>query len=122
MCYIEEVKTGDILHIEDNKTGKFDERKNEEYMEQCELYGAAGLARMPTVYEATAQLLYSDLGTKWPANIPMVWRVDELAKLKKLWEKRFRPMLNDTRFSPRPGYYCSYCDFSKKRGGPCKVG
>jgi PD-(D/E)XK nuclease superfamily protein len=120
VCHIEEVKKhGDILHITDNKSGRFDDRKNEEYQQQLELYGAAGLARMPTVIEATARLLYSDLGMSFPTGHPMRWRVDELPTLKATWNKRVKPMFNDTRFAPRPGPQCRYCDFAKARNGPC---
>lgn len=121
VCRIEEVKKyGDIVHITDNKSGKYSPYKNEEYIEQLELYGTAGMARMPTVIEATARLLYSDLGVTFPAGKPMSWRIDALPALKKTWEKRFKPMQNDTRFAPKPNFGCRYCDFSKEKGGPCK--
>jgi len=110
---------GDILHIRDNKSGKFDERKAIEYQEQLELYGAAGFCKYPTVQAVDAQLIYSDLGILHP-KVPMKFSVDELPLLQRAWEKRVRPMMNDRRFPPRPGYYCRWCDFSKARGGPCK--
>jgi hypothetical protein len=117
---IEETKRGDILHITDNKTGKFDLRRAEDYVEQLQLYGAAGFARMPTVTQVTARLLYTDLGITYPETTPLVWDTKQGAKLRDIWNKRVRPMLNDTRFPPRPGYYCRWCDFSKAKGGPCK--
>lgn len=120
VCRIEETKVGDILHITDNKTGKFDDRRNEEYTEQLELYGAGGMARMPTVTKATARLLYSDLGVTFPSGPPMSWTMKELEGLKKLWGKRVKPMFNDTRFNPKPGFYCRWCDFAKDKGGPCR--
>jgi hypothetical protein len=122
VCYVVEgtkKAPGDILHIKDNKTGKFDDRKLEEYKIQLELYGAAGLALMPTVAAATAQLIYSDLGILHPKE-PMVFNADQLEQLQKTWEKRVRPMFNDKKFATRPGYYCRWCEFSKAKGGPCK--
>jgi len=111
---------GDIFHMKDNKTGKYDERKVEEYKCQLELYGVAGLSRMPTVTSVTAQLVYSDLGILYPADAPIVFPREQLEGLRKIWTNRVRPMFADRRFSPRPGYYCRYCEFSKTKGGPCK--
>ena len=44
----------------------------------------------------------------------------DLVPLKKSWEKRVKPMLNDTKFAPKPSYLCKWCDFSADKGGPCK--
>lgn len=112
-------KPGDVLEIRDQKTGKFNDRKAEEYKMQLELYGTAGLARMPTVTEVTAQLIYSDLGVLHPAE-PMRFNMEQLGALQKLWNGRVKPMFAERRFAPRPGHYCSYCEFSKSKGGPCK--
>lgn len=120
VCNIEERKTGDALHIIDNKSGKFDLRRAEEYTEQLQLYGTAGFARMPTLEEVTAKLLYTDLGISYPETKPLVWNRAQALKLRAIWDKRITPMFNDTRFAPRPGIYCRWCDFSKAKGGPCK--
>lgn len=117
--WIEEGKSFDILHIRDNKTGKMRDYKNEEYMMQLDLYGCAGLTLLPTVDKVTTQLLYSDMGTVYPDK-PQIFTRDELNALQKRWEKRVKPMLVDTRFAPRPGRQCHYCDFAKKNGGPCR--
>ncbi len=119
MQWIEEGKNFDTLHIRDNKTGKFREEKAEEYMQQLELYGVAGLTMLPTVNKVTTQLLYSDLGIIHP-DAPAIFTPDQLLGLQKTWVKRVKPMMNDTRFSPKPSRVCSYCDFSKKKGGPCR--
>lgn len=116
---VEEGRNADTLHIKDNKTGKFRDEKNEEYQLQLELYGVAGLVKMPTVATVTAQLLYSDLGIVYPEQ-PTVFTTDDTERLKALWNKRVKPMFADTRFAPRPSKKCYYCEFSKKRGGPCK--
>lgn len=119
VCYIEEGKAGDVLHIKDNKTGKFSQYKNEEYAEQLDLYGTAGLTLMPSVTKVTAQLLYSDLGIVHPSQ-PAVYLVGDLQKMQKAWDKRVRPMMNDKRFAPRPNRGCEWCEFSKAKGGPCR--
>lgn len=124
VSYVDTEKVGrgeyiDTLHIKDNKTGKFNDRKAEEYEQQLELYGVAGLTLMPTVSRVTAQLLYSDIGVLHPAE-PAVYTQDQLAALQATWNKRVTPMFRDVRFPPRPGYYCRWCDFSKAKGGPCR--
>ena len=107
------------LHIKDNKTGKYDDRKVEEYKLQLELYGVGGLAKMPTVQIATAQLIYSDLGILHPEK-PMTFTRAQFEPLKKKWVQRVKPLFADKKFAPRPGYYCRWCDFAKVKGGPCK--
>lgn len=119
VAWVEQTRNADTLHIRDQKTGKHDERKYEEYQLQLDLYGVAGLSRMPTVDVVTTQLMYSDLGKLHPESPSMYKRVD-LSKMQAAWEKRIRPLLNDTRFSPRPGAYCRWCDFAKAKGGPCR--
>jgi hypothetical protein len=119
VCWIAETKAEDVLHIKDNKTGKFRPNKNEEYLHQLNLYGTVGLAYMPTVAKVTTQLLYSDLNLAYPKE-PTVFTRAQLATMQKHWEKLVKPMFNDRRFAPKPGYYCTYCDFSKSKGGPCR--
>jgi hypothetical protein len=43
-------------------------------------------------------------------------------KLKALWDQRIAMMLRDEFCAPKPSYQCNWCDFSKKRGGPCRFG
>lgn len=123
ISWVETTKIGkaynDVLHIRDNKTGRLRDDKAEEYMLQLDLYGTAGLALMPTVSSATAQLLYSDIGQIYPET-PTVFPREKLESMQREWERRVRPMFADRRFAPRPGYYCRWCDFSKAKGGPCK--
>jgi len=44
---------------------------------------------------------------------------------RKVWAwhltQRLETMANDRHFAPRPGHYCHWCDFSKRKGGPCTV-
>jgi len=118
--YIESIQRKDWLRIIDNKTGRYRLEKYEEYQEQLHLYGVAGLARMPTVVGVSAQLYYSDEGIVYPKDGPVVFERRELEMMKKVWEKKLKPFFNDRKFTPKPGYYCQWCDYSKKKGGPCK--
>ena len=43
-------------------------------------------------------------------------------KLKLLWNDRIRQMQRDEFCAPKPSFACIWCDFSKKKGGPCRFG
>lgn len=112
---------GETLIISDWKTGKFRAEMNEEYVEQLELYALAALILMPHLSEVRPRLVYVDSGTIYPpADKPLVFVRADVPKLKKLWEKRTKAMMNDIRFSPRPNDKCRWCHFSKSKGGQCK--
>lgn len=109
----------------DWKTGKFYESKNEEYIEQLELYALAALLVYPQIDEVRPRLVYADLGVVYPdPDEPLVFTRADIEPLKRLWAKRTRPMLNDTKFAPRPGDYCKRCFHRKGNaangGGQCK--
>lgn len=108
------------FNVRDGKSGKFNEYKNEEYKLQLDLYAAASIARYPDSKIVTAQLLYTDLGITYPDEEPIVYTAKEAIAAQKQWDKRVKPMFNDKTFAPRPGKYCSWCPFSKSKGGPCK--
>lgn len=117
------------LHValRDNKTGSVDKRTGKlklddtpKYMEQLDLYGAAAIARFPTAQTISSALWFTDLGTEFPLDGPAVISADDARKAQVRWTKRFKPMMADKTFKPRPGNYCNYCHFSKKRGGPCR--
>lgn len=109
----------------DWKTGQFRDEKNEEYVEQLELYALAAMLIHPHVDEVRPRLAYVDQGVVYPdPEEPLVFKRADVPALKKLWEKRTRAMLNDTKFAPRPGNYCRYCYYRKGNaangGGQCK--
>lgn len=109
----------------DWKSGRFYEEKNEEYVEQLELYALAAMVVYPHIDEVRPRLVYADIDVVYPdPDKPLVFTRDDIEPLKKLWAKRTRPMLNDTRFAPRPGNYCTRCFHRKSNaangGGQCK--
>ena len=127
----------DDLDITDWKTGKFREEKNEEYVEQLELYALAGLLLHPHVKSVRPRLVYLDVPTVYPTpglkrtphsepEKELVYTRDDIPKLKKLWEKRVKPMFTDKRFAPKPNSNCVWCFYGQagiaKKGGPglCK--
>lgn len=103
------------VRVIDHKTGKLKEYA--EYENQLELYGMAGLLTVPIATESLAELAFIDHGKIVPC-LDSVKAVD-LPKLKKKWEAKVKPMLNDTVFAPRPSNACRWCHFRKANGGPC---
>lgn len=111
----------DVMVISDWKTGKFRPEMNDEYIEQLELYALAALILHPHLKEVHPRLVYLDTGTIYPnPEEPLVFTQKDVPKLKKTWEKRTKPMLNDKSFAPRPNDKCKWCHFSKSKNGPCK--
>jgi hypothetical protein len=80
------------------------------------LYGLGGMLKYPHVKVVHTHLWYLDSGNP----ITITYDAKELPKLRESWNKKVTPMLNDTRFSPKPGNHCRWCTFSKTKGGPCK--
>lgn len=107
-------KTGGL----DKKTGAV--RAHPKYEEQLEIYGVAVLCTEPQIDKVEAQLVFVDAT---PPNNPIVTAPTlfrkSLEKLKKKLEGRIKPMMSDTVFAPRPGYYCGWCSYQKSKGGPC---
>jgi RecB family exonuclease len=114
------------LRIRDWKTGKFRPELNEEYMEQLELYALAALLLHAHIERVIPELDYLDQGITYPeAGKELVFTRADIPRLKKLWEKRTKAMMNDTTFAPRPNDKCRWCFFGqsgKAKGGPgsCK--
>jgi RecB family exonuclease len=118
-------KKDGIIDIIDWKTGKF--RPNEtavEYLEQLELYAVGALTLFSDAEQVSPQLMYLDAQLSYP-DPPQVYTQADLIKLQRAWEKRVKPMMLDTRFTPRPNDKCVWCWFGqsgKSKGGPgiCK--
>lgn len=108
-----------VLSVRDSKTGKFRENQVDEYMLQLDLYAASGIAQFPQVDEIDVQLLYTDLGIRYP-EAPVVYTAAEALAAQKEWNKRVKPMLADRTFKPTASIQCNWCPFSRKKGGPCK--
>lgn len=114
------------LRIRDWKTGKFRPELNEEYMEQLELYALSALLLHEHIERVIPELDYLDEGSVYPPKgEEFVFTRADIPRLKKLWEKRVKAMMNDTTFAPRPNDKCRWCFFGqsgKAKGGPglCK--
>jgi len=109
-----------VIHLKDNKTGKFREQDNDKYVMQLELYTAGGAGMFPSAKGFTSELVYTDLGISYPPTEPMSYTMSEAKKLQKDWDKRFGRMVADETFRPKPGFYCSWCPYTKSKGGDCE--
>ena len=115
--------TGKHLNIIDWKTGKFSPQWNvQDYERQLELYSLGALTlfghEIPDIV-VTPKLVYLDAGIVYPEK-PKTYTMENLSTLRKTWEIRVRPMMNDRVFAPNPGRLCSWCAFAKDKGGPCR--
>lgn len=119
-------ESDEVLIITDWKTGKFRVEMNEDYVEQLELYALAALLLHPHIEQVKPRLAYTDQGMMYPEpGQELVFTRADLPKLKKLWEKRTKAMMNDKLFAPRPNDKCKWCWYGQSKkatGGPglCK--
>lgn len=111
--------------ITDWKTGKFRADNIEDYIEQLELYALAALLLHDHIEKVIPRLAYTDEGKYFPEpGKEKVYTRADIPKLKKLWEKRVKAMMNDTIFAPKPNRFCNWCHFRASNkangGGQCK--
>lgn len=120
------------LNVIDHKTGKYSPQYNlQEYVLQVELYALSALIVhaavgpklrvIPRLHFLDHEIIYPEPGSKEEK----VYTPADLPRLKKEWEARTRPMLNDKTFAPKPNSMCRFCwhgQDGKKKGGPgiCK--
>lgn len=117
----EETNDG-LLIIHDWKTGKFRPDKNEEYVEQLELYALSAFFMYDHIEVVMPRLVYLDEGTIFPEpksadEAALTFTRDDIPKLKATWEKRVKVMLNDRVFAPRPNNLCRWCHYRKSNAG-----
>lgn len=120
---------GDVLVIYDWKTGKFRPDKNEEYVEQLELYALSAFFMYDHIKTVQPRLVYLDEGVVFPEKgtadaYKLTFSRDDIESLRKKWEKRVKPMLTDKVFAPRPNNLCRWCHYRKSNaangGGQCQ--
>lgn len=116
-----------IAEVLDWKSGNIDNRANppeirekHEYHDSMRMYQAAVLTAYPQA-EASAMMVFLDAPksiTPPTKSLPVLERRDLMDAQKDI-ERKIEPMMADTNFGPRPGYYCGWCPFQKAKGGPC---
>ena len=95
------------------KTGKV---YPEDHERQRRLYLSLLLSAYPGVNQATIETIYVDHSKSGTRSMNR----SELLAEQDYWREEAGPMLRDTFFSPRPGFYCNWCPFSKRKTGPCE--
>jgi hypothetical protein len=107
---------GNVLHVIDHKSG----REYPEHREQLELYALMGLCYYPDVKRAEYGALYLDAG--YVGNEGAILRGGVADARMKSWTDRAIKIFEDKDYRPNPGGACRWCDYSKKKGGPCEAG
>jgi hypothetical protein len=122
---------GTTLNIIDWKTGKFSAYKLEEYLLQQELYALTGMLKYPKAETVVPKLAFTDADVIYPRegtdDPDFVFTRKDEPRLIKLWDKRIKPMMNDTSFKEKPGDACRFCYYrangplaDQPGGAPCK--
>jgi len=103
------------LLVVDFKSGQ-----DRDYSKQLELYGLGGFKQYPSVKEVTAEIWLVDQPNSPNAirGINFTRATDE-KRLQTTWEGRVEKMMADETYKARPSRACSWCPFSKAKGGPC---
>lgn len=107
----------ETIVIVDFKTGQ-----RRDYDKQLELYGLGGMKAFPKVKKVIGEIWYLDEGKSNDPIEAIEFTKKEEPALQKLWEERVKPMMADTTFRAQPSSECSWCPFSKGKGGPCVDG
>lgn len=105
----------DVVVAIDVKSG----RVYDDHEQQRSLYALGSLLVYPSATRVIVKHWYLDQAPGQNEAISE-FPADQLPILKREWLARFNPMLNDTRFAPKPGNHCRFCFFRKSNGGPCQ--
>jgi hypothetical protein len=105
---------GSILRVIDFKTGR-----PKDYPEQERINVMAALLGAPEAVAATMEFWYLDHGVSLPKKPKLYVRKNMLSGTMKEFEIRAARMEAEKKFPPRKGAHCAYCDYSKRKGGPC---
>lgn len=105
----------DCALIVDYKTGKiYDTHKD-----QSDLYTFAAFIQYPKIESVSTEFWYLDQ----PDEDPGIWEYDRdkhFQHLKMMFKKRATKIFTEKSFKCKPSYKCAWCNFNKKKGGPCE--
>lgn len=88
------------------------------YEDQMSLYGLGGLLKFPQLDAVEVELAFTDAGPE--ATVKDQYTQDQVKSLQKEWKSKTKAMLSDTSYRPKPGNACTWCVYSKGKGGPCQ--
>lgn len=103
---------GSVANVYDWKTGK----PYPEHDDQKELYAAFVFSNYPEVQRVNSFHTYLDSRK----TIPKVFDRPDLTGIVERWTDRVRRMEEAQMFIPNPTFSCTYCPFSRAKGGPCR--
>ena len=103
-----------VLNIAEWKSGK----PKETHKDQRHLYAMFGL-RLWLAYTVRVTTYYLE-DTAPPVRL--VVEAPKFDTMKEKWQQRIDLMQKDEMCAPRPGMYCNWCDYAKRKGGPCAFG
>lgn len=114
------VITPEQILIYDWKSGKI----YPEHDDQKDLYSITAFAEHPTVSTVRAIHVYVDTNK----TREKVYHRDQVHDMRKQWADRAGKLERSHKeastyidpFIPNPGYHCTWCSFSKSKGGPCR--
>lgn len=86
------------------------------HLEDMEVYAVATMAAHPEIETLTATYTYIDKGQN---RERLFSREAEFDALRAKWTPRVERMETATQFIPNPQFFCRYCSYSKRNGGPC---
>ena len=94
-----------------------------QYDNQLELYATMVFKVFPWVQEISTHIYYVSAVDVGRTDRRTYVRA-ELPGMAAKWKQRQEEVNGDTTFAPRIGFWCGFCDFAPKKGGPCptKVG
>jgi CRISPR/Cas system-associated exonuclease Cas4 (RecB family) len=102
-----------IAQIQEWKSGKV----WEDHKDQRRLYAIGAMGEWDVDY-ASVTTYYTDQRSKLSILVDR----GQCTMLVGQFNIRLEKMENEKHFAPRPGRYCRWCDFSRYKGGPCRVG
>ncbi len=113
--YIDAVlEDDDGLCIYEFKTGGI----YEDHAHQRHLYGLAAMVLYPQYPQVEVISVYFDKHE----TVSVEYQRSMLNTYKYMWMQRIDKLNVDPHFAARPGPYCNWCPFSRKKGGPCEFG
>lgn len=104
-----------VLKIYEWKTGK----PKETHADQRKLYALCGM-RYWRADEVEVTTYYLE-DTAEPQRLVLKGETG-YEKLKALWNERSALMARDMICAPKPSFQCTWCEYSKSKGGPCIFG
>lgn len=104
-----------VAHVYEWKSGK----PKDTHPDQRKLYAVASLLKFKATKAVVTTFYLED------TEVPQRTVVSEKGvreTLIPLWNSRIHQMQRDQFCAPKPSFGCNWCDFAKKKGGPCKFG